>query len=431
MNPKPARGERFYGWRVVAAVFVMLAVSSGLGFYGVAVFLEVLTRQQGFSVGAVSGATATLFGVSGITGLFVADLITRYDPRLPIAVGALIASIGLVLIGRVEELWQVYVAYTLFGVGFSASSLVPGTTLITRWFVRRRALAISVASTGLSVGGVVLTPLAAAGIERYGLEVTTFWMAITYLVGIVPVTALVLRPYPATLGLLPDGDEGSGLQDRLESSGTELRHAVSSRFYVAMTVGFAFVMAGQVGGIAHQFKLVATRVDATFATLAVSLLAATSIVGRLTGGWLVTVISMRGFTIAMAVLQTVSLVILGLGRTQAALLAGTLCLGITMGNLLMLQPLLLAEAFGVRDYSRIYAISSLVSTTGVAGGPWLVGLLHDARGGYAEAFLAAALVSLVAAACLLASGSLADASRTQSAPASRPLAQSIGPEHDA
>ena len=431
MDTKPAAVSLFYGWRVVAALFVMLAVSSGLGFYSVAVFLEALTSHQGFSVSAVSGATALLFVTSGIAGLFVADLISRYDPRVPIAIGALIASIALVLIGRVEELWQVYATYTLFGVGFAASSLLPGMTLVTRWFVRRRALAISVASTGLSFGGVVLTPLAAAGIERYGLEVTTLWMAVTYLVGIVPVTAVVLRPYPATLGLLPDGDEPSGPQEPLELSGTELRHALSTRFYVAITVGFTFLMAAQVGGIAHQFKLVATRVDATFAAIAVSTLAATSIVGRLTGGWIVTVISMRGFTIAMALLQAVALVILGLGQTPAALLVGTLLFGVTMGNLLMLQPLLLAEAFGVRDYSRIYANSSLFTTTGVAAGPWLVGLLYDAAGGYSEAFLAAALVSIVAMVCLLASGPLTEASGDESAPTAGPIAQGIGPEHDA
>ncbi len=431
MDTKPAAVSLFYGWRVVAALFVMLAVSSGLGFYSVAVFLEALTSHQGFSVSAVSGATALLFVTSGIAGLFVADLISRYDPRVPIAIGALIASIALVLIGRVEELWQVYATYTLFGVGFAASSLLPGMTLVTRWFVRRRALAISVASTGLSFGGVVLTPLAAAGIERYGLEVTTLWMAVTYLVGIVPVTAVVLRPYPATLGLLPDGDEPSGPQEPFEFSGAELRHALSTRFYVAITVGFTFLMAAQVGGIAHQFKLVATRVDATFAAIAVSTLAATSIVGRLTGGWIVTVISMRGFTIAMALLQAVALVILGLGQTPAALLVGTLLFGVTMGNLLMLQPLLLAEAFGVRDYSRIYANSSLFTTIGVAAGPWLVGLLYDAAGGYSEAFLAAALVSIVAMVCLVASGPLTEAGGDESAPTARPIAQGIGPEHDA
>ena len=308
---------------------------------------------------------------------------------------------------------------------------MPGTTLVTRWFVRRRAVAISIASTGLSLGGVVLTPLAAAGIEKYGLEVTTLWMAVTYLVGIVPVTAIVLRPYPASLGQLPDGDATSERLEPPESSGTGLRHALSTRFYVAMTIGFAFVMAAQVGGIAHQFKLVATRVDTTFAALAVSALAATSIVGRLTGGWIVTMISMRGFTVAMAFLQAVSLVILGLGQTRAALLAGTLLFGVTMGNLLMLQPLLLAEAFGVRDYGRIYAISYLITTVGIAGGPWLVGLLYDAAGGYSEAFMVAALVSIVAMVCLLATGPLTAASGDESTPAARPVAQGIGSEHDA
>ena len=104
MIPRLAATAPFYGWRIVAAIFVMLAVSSGLGFYSMAVFLEALTTQQDFSVSAVSGATAVLFVVSGISGVFIAGLIRRYDPRLPIAVGALIASIALVLIGQAQEL---------------------------------------------------------------------------------------------------------------------------------------------------------------------------------------------------------------------------------------------------------------------------------------------------------------------------------------
>ena len=156
----------FQGWWVVAGVFVMLMVTAGFGFYGLPVYLRALTVEEGFSVGAVSGATAVFFLVSGIAGLPVAGVMSRHDPRPLVAVGALTCGAALLLLGRVSEVWHVYVVYALFGAGFAASSLVPGTTLVTRWFSRRRSVTLSVASTGLSAGGVLITPVVAAVVEQ-------------------------------------------------------------------------------------------------------------------------------------------------------------------------------------------------------------------------------------------------------------------------
>src|SRR5690606_9426892 len=70
----------FYGWYVVAAVFTIMTVTAGLGFYNLSVYLKAFVAQGGFSVSATSGATACFFIASGITGLGVASLIERYDP---------------------------------------------------------------------------------------------------------------------------------------------------------------------------------------------------------------------------------------------------------------------------------------------------------------------------------------------------------------
>ena len=70
----------------------------------------------------------------------------------------------------------------------------------------------------------------------------------------------------------------------------------------------------------------------------------------------------------------------------------------------MIQPLLLAEAFGVRDYGRIYSLSQLVSTAGYASGTGVIAFLFNRFGGYREAFFVAALVTLVALLGLLLAG---------------------------
>jgi predicted MFS family arabinose efflux permease len=70
----------------------------------------------------------------------------------------------------------------------------------------------------------------------------------------------------------------------------------------------------------------------------------------------------------------------------------------------MLQPLLMAEVFGVLDYPRVFSLNQLVVSAGVAAGPLVLGVLHDASG-YELAYLAAAAVSLLGALLLWSAGS--------------------------
>ena len=391
----------FFGWWVVVGVFVGMTTSSGLGFYNIAVVLEALTEERGFTVSQVSATVAFFFSVSGLAGLWVARLIDRHDPRWTIVSGSVLGAVGLVLLGRVVHLWQLYAAYAVFGVGFAATSLVPGTTLVTRWFHRKRSVALSIATTGLSLGGIVVTPLSARLIHSQGLSSAMPWLAMMYLVGIVPISLLLIRPRPESLGLLPDGapmphSRDADLAGGVAEDGVEFAAAVRSRFFRSVTGCYIFAMLAQVGVIAHQFKFVSDGSGLATAALAVSVLAAASIVGRLAGGWLVAVVRLRPFVLAILLIQSLALVGSALAETEVAFLLASACFGLTVGNLLMLQPLLLADAFGTRDYPRIYSFGNLFTTVGVAGGPALLGFLHDATGGYRPGFLVAAAVTVVA-----------------------------------
>jgi MFS family permease len=391
---------RFIGWRVVAAAFVTMGVSSGLGFYATTLYLRALTDERGFSVGSVSGATAVFFTVSGLAGMVVARLIARFDLRAVVSVGAVVAAAGTVMIGRATQLWHVYAAYAFFAVGYGACALVPGTTVVTRWFHRRRSLALSIASTGVSVGGFALVPVAQWLIDDHGLDGATPWLAAIF-VGLVAPTALVfLSPDPAALGMRPDGDPEPPPDALPVATGMTYAEAIRTPWFRAISIAFTLVFAAQVGGIAHQFNLVSDRLDEATAAFSVSLLAFCSAAGRLVGGVVATRLALRKLAVVMALVQLAGLVVLGAGSSRVVVLVGAALLGVSIGNLLLLQPLLLAESFGVRDYPRIYSLCQLLSTTGVAGGPVLVGLMHDAFDGYGLAFAAAAACSAASATIL-------------------------------
>ena len=391
----------------MGATFVMLMTSSGLGFYALTLYLRTLTDVRGFSVSSVSGATAVFFVVSGVVGVGVGRVIARRDPRPVIAVCATVAAASLVGMGR-ASLWQVYLAYAGFGAGFAGCSLIISSTLVTRWFHRRRSVALSVSSTGLSVGGILLTPAATALIDDRGFTSATLWLAALFLVGVVPITALLLRPDPRALGLLPDGDAApvGAAAASAAGGGVPYAEAVRGVLFRRITLAWTLALIAQVGGISHLFSVVDERVDRSGAALAVSVLAGSSMIGRLAGGWLLGRVALRPACLTWLVLQACGLTGLAAMEGRVGLLVSASLFGLSVGNVLLLQPVVLADVFGVRDYPRIFATSQLVSTVGIASGPFVLGILRDATEGYRLAYLAATTLSLAASVVVATGGRL-------------------------
>lgn len=382
-------------WWLVAGVFVVLSMSSGFGFYNLSVYMNALVAERSFAVGDVSAAIAVLFVVSGIAGIVVGRLIERRDVRVVMLIGAAIGAVALGLVGTASEIWQVWVLYALFGIGNSGVSLVPATTVVTRWFPgANRSIAMSIASTGLSVGGVLLAPLSANVIHLFGVATAMPWFAGIYFLVIAPTALLLVRSWP------------SGAAPTRMASTEGVDRQPYDRFFIATTVAYVAIMASQVGGIAHVFNHVATLTDHVVGSTAVSLVAGVSIFGRLTGG----VVLARGFpirllTAASLATQGAGLAVLGYVESRTAMLVGTAIFGLSVGNLLMLQPLLLVQAFGTTRYPRLFAVAHAWSTLGVAGGPLAMGLIHDAWS-YAASFTAAAVASAAALVVFLAAGPL-------------------------
>jgi MFS family permease len=394
----------FYGWTVVATVFLVLMVAAGLGFYNASVILNAAVDELDAEVGAVSGAVGLFFGVSGLTGFALARFMDRVDLRWFYASGGVVGSTALYGLHWVDSVPKLYVFFAVFGIAFSLCGLVPGTTLVARWFDRRRAMALSIASTGLSMGGIAVTPIAERLIRNNGLAESGRMMSLIWFLGVVPAAVLLIRSKPSEKGLEPDGAPKP--PSPLALRGATFTQAVGTRFFRWLCLTYAMIFLAQVGAIAQLFNLISERVDKDTAAFAMSALALTSVVGRLVGGVLVLKIGSRTMTIVLTLFQGMALALIALAGTGPALVAATIFFGVSIGNLLMLQPLLLAEAFGVKEYSRIYSFNQLFSTVGVASGPLALGLIHDAFD-YRTAFFLAAGANVIGFVALLLAGNTA------------------------
>jgi MFS family permease len=307
----------------------------------------------------------------------------------------------------VSERWHLFVVYAVYALGWSASGVGPVTTVVTRWFEAKRASALAIASTGLSVGGIVVTPLIKWILDTQGIHAGSPWLAAIWFVGIVPIATLLLLPFPHQFGWMPDGERAASTSAPV-MTGTPLAVAIKTRFFLMVAIGYIFAFGAQVGGVQQLVKMVEERTDRATATLGTVVLSLFSIIARFTASRLIARLDMTRFTVMIAVTQGVSLAIIGMMDSSVGLLIGIGLFGATIGNMLLMQSLLIAQRFGVLDYPRIAARQGLISFTGTAGGPLLLGALHDFAGGYRSSYLAAGACSLVGALLFSLAGSAGD-----------------------
>ena len=395
--------DAFPGWWVVGGCFTVLFFSSALGFYGMSVYLNAFSKELGWKISSLSIATTFFFLVGGITNMLVARLIAKFDVRILIYVGAVVGAGSLYMLGHVSQKWHLFVVYGVFAVAWSCSGLTTATTVVTRWFHTKRAPGIAAASSGLSMGGVVLTPIIKKLIDAKQMSGASPYLALIWFVGMCVPAYLLIRPDPLALNWMPDG-QPKPENHISELPGMSLADAVRTKFFWVVTIGYVLVMGSQVGAIQQIVKLVEERTSPGTAALATSVLSGASVVFRLIGGRIIPKFPLAKFMVFIAVMQGVAIILIGQMESTIPLMLAIGLFGAMVGNVLMMQSLLIAQRFGVKDYPRISARSGLVSLTGTAIGPILIGTIRDSSGGYTVPYLVAGCISLIGALIFTTSG---------------------------
>jgi len=408
-NPRPLPAIHrvfpgvFYGW-VVASGCALLAFSAvGIGFYSQSVLLDGLVAQRGWPLAKVSAASSLFFIAAGVFGPPIGVFIDRYGARGSIFAGLACMAVALVSIGQVSSPTGLYPAYILFALGFALAGGIPNSAIVTRWFVVQRARATTISQTGVSLGGVVLVPLIALAIAREGIEFAT-WALVAILLGLgLPVTIWVLRSDPAPFGLEPDGDaraaEGRGLLDPARQYRVwGQREALRTPAFLWLSAAFGAVLFSQIGLLIHALAFFRERLDVGLAGFAFSLLPGASVFGRLViGGWFADRVDKARLCTALFCVQAAGMFAFAFAPNGYLLVAAAILFGLTIGNIFMMQSLLVADLFGIPSFGRVYSLVQLVTQIAAGLGPLAVGLLKGALGGYANTWLLLAFLSLFGA----------------------------------
>ncbi len=395
----------YYGWAIVFACAGLLFVSVGVGYYGIAVYLGPLRELHDWSNSDVSLATGMYFVFSGITSALVGPLIDRHGARIWMMPGLILLIAAAAAIGHVTELWQLYLAYVVMALGSGMSAGVAVNATLARWFVHRRAWAMAISSTGVSLGGVVLSPVNGVLIEQFGLGVATPAMAgLILLVGL-PIVAFVLVWDPRQMGLPQDGLEPVAPQRtsvaRSVANQTRrwsIRGAARTLSFWSIMVSFVIVLLAQTGFILHQTAFVQERVGSlTAATTSLSIIAFGSIVARLiVGRYFADRVDLRILTVIMFLVQGAAALVVIQVEHIAVTYVAILIFGFTIGNVYMLQSLLTSDVFGYVSFGAIYGLIAMATQIASGFGPLMIGALEDATGSYEAPLTLVAILTFAA-----------------------------------
>jgi MFS family permease len=396
--------ERFYGWFVVAGASLLAFVVVGVGFYCLAVLFDGLCREHGWPPTSVALATSLFFVTTGLAGALVGRGVDRVGPRVFFVPGALLMAGALVWIGQIDAAWQLNIAYPLLAVGFAMAGTVPNNALVTRWFVTRRALAMSLSQSGVSLGGIVLVPVTTAVIIEYGVGVATQGLAVLLVAMTAIVTLLLVRSSPELVGQQPDGFSAPAGGDHeslaRQHSVWSSRELLATRAFWVTVVAFSGILFCQVATAMHQLAMLRERLEPSSAALAVSATAAASIVARLVVGRFADRWNKRRLGSVLMLIQAVALLMFAISTRPWVMFCASMVFGFTIGNIFMLQSLIVGELFGMKSFGKAFGLLQLVTQVASGLGPYLLSLMVESLGGYQLGMLPLVVLAVLSAAVL-------------------------------
>jgi MFS family permease len=403
----------FHGWWVVSAAFVLAVFGWGIGFYGPPVFLGSIHAAHGWPIALISAAVTLHFLVGAGVGAFMPQLYRRLGAARVTMAGSLCMAVGVVGWAMITEPWQLFVATVFTGIGWGCMSAAAINGIVAPWFFKGRPKALGMAYNGGSIGGVIFSPLWVAAIALLGFAWCTIAVAGVMLLTVWTLAALFFARTPQQMGLRPDGDDPATppARARLPIAPLPGARLLRDRKFLTLAAGMALGLFAQIGLVAHLFTLLTPAMGAQPAGLAMGLVTALAIVGRMALGWrMPPTTDRRLIACAGYVLQCLgSLALLAAAGTSVPLLLlGIVLFGCGFGNATSLPPLIAQLEFAEEDTPR--AVSLIVATgqAAYAFAPATFGLIRDltptttpASAGFGV-FVAAAIVQALAVAMFYA-----------------------------
>ena len=400
-KPRPI----FFGWYMVAASIAANTIFSAAYFQGFGVLIIPIERTFGWDRWVISAAMSLRQLESGIVSPVIGFLLDRFSSRKLIFWSALISGFGFIGLGSTTGIVAFFLFIVVISLGASGvSHAVTWPVIISRWFRRKRGLAMGLAVTGPIFGSPIVI-LNAQIEEAHGWRVVLIGYGILILVGVTLLSMLV-RDRPEPYGLCPDGDppeedasteRPTGPSPRRPDSGLTLHAVLRTRefwlFTSYLSGTFTVNSAFQVHMIPYFQQDIG--LTAAWAAVVMSMVFIISGIGRVGGGYLLDKMDYRLVLAVVAAMMGLSLFYLQMVdvRTVSATLPFALMFGVSFGCLVPMRGAVGSIMFGTRAIGGVLGLLQGAPIAAGVIGPLVMGIIFDLNGNYSVAIWGLIVIS--------------------------------------
>lgn len=390
----------FYGWRIVAVALLAMAMSNGMMSYSYGLLVLPVGTEFGASRmqmmwGLTAGSLVTVL-ISPLAG----SLMDRRSARMLYSIGAASLALAMLLIAASRNVWQFVLVFgLLMSVGGTLLGPIGTSTLVSRWFSKRRGRALGITAVGSSLGGLLMPLLVQTLIDAYGWRTACLWLAAIALLVMLPPVWLIVRNRPADLGLHPDGEaedpRASGTVSNAEAVHLPGLMTDITFWRIALAVGalmatFTVILANLVPfAIGHG-------VAAKQAAFLISTVSVAGISGKLLFSAFADRINLKGSLLTALAMLALPLAVLVWFHDYWIMVPAAASIGLASGAFLPAWGALLARIFGPLVFGRVMGRMQPIAIVMVMLSMPLSGYLFDLTGSYAATFLTMAGVTALA-----------------------------------
>jgi MFS family permease len=359
------------------AIAVLIGSIGSVGMWSVVVALPVVQVEFGASRGAASLAFTMVMLGFGLGGVGTGKIMDRFGIVTAIGIGIGAMGLGYVGIGHATALWQVIVLHLLIGLGSSAT-FGPLMTEASHWFDRYRGLAVTISASGNYIGGAIWPPIFSWGIQSFG------WRPTHIVVGIFVAIAMTL----ATL-VLRSQMGGATRHTHVDAQPPRIdlrlgNNALTAILAIASVACCVAMSMPQVHIVAYCGDL---GYGAARGAEMLSLMLGFGIVSRIGSGFLADRIGGLRTLLIGSIAQGTALMLFLFFDSLSSLFVISALFGLFQGGIVPSYAIIIREAMPAHEAGTRVGIVILASVMGMSLGGWISGVIFDATGSYAAAFL--------------------------------------------
>lgn len=407
MKPFLRNGRLFYGWYIVGAAFIILFFNAGAR-YAFGVMFKPMIEEFGWSRGSVSLVFFVNMVIFALALIVTGKLYDRHGPKWVIIVSTLFVSAGFAMTSAIQSIGQFFLSYgVLAAIGVAGTAVPFIATVTSKWFEKKRGLAISLALSGNSLGHFALVPLFSLFTLTYGWRALYLTIGILILMVNLFIAFFVIRGDPHHLGLRPfgqiDGKSGvkEGQGNSLSSGHTEdfgLIQAMKTRSYWLFVVIMFICGGGDYFATTHLIPLATDHgVSPQTAGNMLGWYGLMSLAGILVAGPAADRIGNKIPIFLTFTLRVLLYLLVLQSKTLPSLYFFAFLFGFTHLITAPLTPMLIGKLYGV---SSIGILTGFVNTIHFLGGgfwAYIAGEIFDLTGSYQLAFILLAAAAALAA----------------------------------